>query len=153
LLAFTFLGLDARPASAQVLYGSIVGNVTDAQGGVIPGATVTITNRNTNLTRDTVTSADGTYTLPNLVPGSYDVKVALEGFREFVQTNVPVTAGQIGRIDVRLVVGALTETVTVTSDAQLLQTDKADLHTVLKPEAGGDRQPPAEPVPQLPVAD
>jgi outer membrane receptor protein involved in Fe transport len=79
-----------------------------------------------------VSSEDGTYTLTNVVPGTYDVKVSLQGFREASQTNVPVTAGQISRVEVKLEVGALTETVTVESSAQLLQTDKADLHTELR---------------------
>ena len=122
----------APGASAQVLYGSVVGAVKDAQGAAIPAATVVITNKDTNLTRETVTGAEGDYTLANVVPGHYDVKVTLSGFREFLQTNVPVTAGQISRVDVKLEIGALTETVTVASDQQLLQTDKSDLHTELK---------------------
>ena len=115
-----------------MLYGSVVGAVKDAQGAAIPAATVTITNKETNLTRETVTGAEGDYTVTNVPPGHYDVKVSLTGFREFVQTNVPVSAGQISRVDVKLEIGALTETVTVASDAQLLQTDKSDLHTELK---------------------
>ena len=64
--------------------------------------------------------------------GAYDIKVSLSGFREFLQTNVPVSVNQISRVDVKLDVGALTETVTVQSAAELLQTDKADVHTELK---------------------
>jgi hypothetical protein len=135
LAVIVTVGLAAVSAHAQALYGGMVGNVTDAQGGVVPGATVTIVNKDTNLTREITTNEQGVYNLPNVVPGSYDVKVALEGFREFVQTAVPVTAGQISRIDVKLAVGALTETVTVASNAQLLQTDRATLNTELNSEA------------------
>src|SRR5206468_1336380 len=106
----TFL-LTAPALEAQVLYGSIVGNVKDAQGGTVPAATVTITNKDTNLTRETVTSQTGEYTIPNVLPGQYDVKVSLTGFREANQTGVPVTAGQISRVDVKLDIGALSETV------------------------------------------
>ena len=119
-------------AVAQVLYGGVLGNVTDAQGARVPGATVTVTANATNLTVDTVTNAEGAYTLPNLPPGSYDVKVSMPGFREYIQTGVPVTAGQLSRVDVKLAVGALAETVTVESATELLQTDTTDLHTVLK---------------------
>ena len=119
-------------ATAQVLYGSVVGAVKDAQGAAIPAATVVVTNKETNSTRETVTGPEGEYTLANVLPGQYDVKVTLTGFREAVRTNVPVSAGQISRVDVKLEIGALTETVTVASDAQLLQTDKSDLHTELK---------------------
>jgi hypothetical protein len=124
--------LGSAPAQAQILYGSIVGNVRDAQGGVVPGATVTIVNKETNLTRDTTTDAEGAYSLVNVIPGPYDVKISLTGFREGVRTNVPVTIGQIARVDLTLEVGALTESVTVQSEAELLQTDKADVHTELK---------------------
>ena len=79
-----------------------------------------------------MTSDDGSFNLPNVLPGSYDVKVSLQGFREFVKTGVPVTAGTVSRVEVALEVGALTETVTVASAVQLLQTDKADVHTELK---------------------
>ena len=69
--------LGATPSSAQVLYGSIVGNVKDSQGAVIPGATVTIVNKETNLTRDTTTDAEGSYSLVNVLAGPYDVKISL----------------------------------------------------------------------------
>ena len=135
LFAVCALTLTAASAGAQILYGSVTGNVKDSQGAAIPGATVTIVNKETNLTRDAVTSGDGTFTLNNVLPGPYDVKISLTGFREAVRTNVPVTIGQISRVDMTLEVGALTETVTVASEAQLLQTDKADVHTELKSDA------------------
>ena len=122
----------ASTANAQILYGSIVGNVKDAQGGAVPGATVTVTNKDTGLTLDATSNAEGAYSFTNVLPGTYDVKVALQGFREFVRTNVPVTISNISRVDVTLEVGTLSETVTVASDAQLLQTDKADVHTEIK---------------------
>jgi hypothetical protein len=124
--------LTAAPVHAQVLYGSIVGNVTDAQGGAIPAATVTVTSRETNLTREAITNDVGVYTVANMPPGTYDVRVTLEGFREFQQTAVPVAAGQISRVNVRLELGALAETITVQSSAELLQTDKAEVRTVLR---------------------
>jgi hypothetical protein len=129
------LSLAAASAGAQILYGSITGVAKDAQGASVPGATVTIVNKDTNLTRDAVTGADGTFTINNVLAGPYDVKVSLTGFREAVRTNVPVTIGQISRVEMTLEVGALTETVTVASEAQLLQTDKADVHTELKSDA------------------
>ena len=64
------LCLSATPAISQVLYGSVVGAVKDAQGASVPGATVTIVNKDTNLTRETVTSADGTYSMRQRGAGS-----------------------------------------------------------------------------------
>jgi outer membrane receptor protein involved in Fe transport len=133
LAALVVVGAStALPAGAQVLYGGIVGTVTDAQGANVPGATVSIVSKDTNLTRDTVTNEEGTFSLTNVLPGTYDVKVSLTGFREAVRTSVPVSIGQISRVDMALQVGTLTETVTVASAAQLLQTDKADVSTELK---------------------
>ena len=122
-------------ASAQALYGSITGTVKDTSGASVPGATVAILNTQTALERTTVTNETGTYNFTNVTPGSYLVKVTLQGFKEFQQTDVPVTLGQVSRVDLALELGALTETVTVASEAALLQTDKAEVNTQLKSEA------------------
>jgi hypothetical protein len=126
------VAIVAAPAAAQILYGNIVGTVRDAQGAVMPGATVTIVNKETNLTREAITDVQGAYSFLNVLPGPYDVKVSMSGFSEAVRTSVPVTIGQVSRVDVVLQVGALSETVTVSSAAELLQTDTAEVKTDLK---------------------
>jgi hypothetical protein len=123
--------LTPAKASAQTLYGAIVGNITDAQSAAIPGVAVTVTNTGTGLKLDAVTNADGTYTFRNLLPGVYDLAAALEGFRTLNQTGVRVSAGNPIRMDMKLEVGALAETLNVVSETTLLQTEKADLHTEL----------------------
>jgi hypothetical protein len=122
-------------ASAQVLYGSLVGQVSDTSGAGTPGATVTITNRDTGLTRTAVSNETGGYSFTNVQPGPYDVKVTLQRFREFVKTGVPVSVNEVSRVDAALELGTLTDTVTVASELQLLQTDKADTHTEFKSAA------------------
>jgi hypothetical protein len=126
------LALTASAAAAQILYGSVTGVVKDPQGGNVPGATVVIVNKETNLTKETTTDADGAFSILNVLPGPYDVKVTLQGFRESVRRDVPVTIGQMSRVTVALEVGSVSETVTVVSNTQLLQTDKADVSTELK---------------------
>ncbi len=126
------LAVAATPAEAQLLYGGLVGNVVDAQGAVVPGASVTIVNTDTNLTRETTTDSQGGYSFTNIQAGPYDVKVVLAGFKESIRARVPVTVGQISRVDLTLTVGAVSEVITVQSAAELLQTDKADVHTELK---------------------
>jgi hypothetical protein len=128
------VALAAAPVHAQTLYGSITGNVTDAQGANIPGATVTITNENTGLELTTQTDETGTYTIRNVAGGTYTLKATLQGFKEFVQTGIPIVVGNIARINGRLEIGALSESVTVTSEVALLKTDKADVSTDLRPE-------------------
>ncbi len=122
----------AGPSDAQVLYGSLVGNVADTSGATVPGATVTLINANTNLARETTTSADGAYRFVNVIPGTYRVRVVLTGFKEYVKEGVPISTNAVARVDVTLEVGAMTETVTVESQTSLLQTDSGSVQSELK---------------------
>ena len=131
-LSVLAIGLAAVPLSAQILYGSVVGVVKDAQGALLPGATVSVVNKDNNLTRETTTNAQGAYSIVNIPAGRYDLKVSMTGFHEGVRTSVPVSIGEISRVDMALAVGNLTETVTVESQVGLLKTDKADVSTELK---------------------
>ena len=122
----------AGPAGAQVLYGSLVGNVADTSGATVPGATVTLINMNTNLAKETTTSTDGAYRFVNVVPGTYRVRVVLTGFKEYVKESVPISTNAVARVDVTIEVGAMTETVTVESETTLLQTDSGSVQSELK---------------------
>jgi len=128
------LWLLPASASAQALYGQVTGTVTDDSGAAIPGASVTVTNENTGLTFDTVSDETGTYTFRNVTGGVYTLKATLQGFKEYQQTGITVAPGGIVRVNARLEVGALTESVTVTTEAALLKTDKADVSVDLRPE-------------------
>jgi outer membrane receptor protein involved in Fe transport len=126
--------LSAGAVGAQALYGSITGTVTDNSGGAVPGATVSVKNEGTGLELTTVTDAEGNYTIRNIPGGNYTLKASLQGFKEFVQTGVPVTVNNIVRINGKLEIGALSESVTVVSETAVLKTDKADVSVDLKPE-------------------
>ncbi len=130
-LAVLALVTFADRAHTQVLYGSIVGNVMDAQGGVAPGVLMTATNTGTGLKVETTTDGNGGYTFRNLLPGTYDLAASLNGFREYRQSSIAVSAGNPVRVNVTLVLGALSEVVQVVSETTPLQTDKSDLHTEL----------------------
>jgi hypothetical protein len=113
-------------AGAQGLTGQISGVVADSAGGVMPGATVTIKNAGTNSTRDTVTGPDGTFVFPDLLAGTYDLSVSIQGFKTYEQKGIVLGATE--RIQLRTIaleVGGLQETVTVTSEATLVQTTNA----------------------------
>ncbi len=122
------------PAAAQALYGSLTGAIADGSGAAVPGATVTIRNEDNGLEFTAVTDETGTYTIRNVAGGTYTLKASLQGFKEFVQTGIPVIVGGIARINGRLEIGALTESVTVTTEAAVLKTDKADVSVDLRPE-------------------
>ena len=126
LIGLALVAGMSRAAGAQELYGSVVGTVQDGSGAHIPGATVTVVNRETNLVLTAVSNETGAYSLTNVLPGTYDVKISLTGFKGFVKERVPVSGGSISRVDARLEVGQLSESITVQSEVQLLKTDKAD---------------------------
>jgi len=136
-LALTLLGAVVFPslAHSQTLYGSIVGQVTDPQGAALPGATVTATNTGTALKVETVSDATGNYTFRNLMPGTYDLAATLTGFKEMKQTAMQVTAGNPRRVDLKLELGGVAETVEVVAETTLIKTEKADLSTELSSKA------------------
>ncbi len=135
VLAIAAIGFAPPSLSGQALYGSIVGTVTDAQGGITPGVTLIAINTGTGLKVEAQTDETGAYAFRNLLPGTYDLTATLTGFKEFKQTAIPVTAGNPVRINVTLVVGALEEVVNVVSESTLLQTEKADLTAEISAKA------------------
>ena len=125
----------AAPVSAQVLYGSLVGTVTDATGAVVPGAQVSAVNLATGLELDTASGADGLYRMVNVPLGDYDVSITSDGFRTHTESGVAVTANAVTRVDVGLVLGQVTEQVTVEASAAQLQTEKADTRSEISQQA------------------
>jgi hypothetical protein len=117
----------SHPASAQVLYGSVVGNVTDESGASVPGAEVTLTNKLTGGTRTTVTNESGSFSIPTVQNGEYTVRVAREGFRTATNENLTVAVNTVVRADFRLSLGQVSETVNVESSALALQADRAEV--------------------------
>src|SRR5260370_17348225 len=96
------LGFQDRFASAQVLYGSIVGTVTDPTGAVVSKATVTVTNTSTGLSRQTSADDAGYYSIPNLPQGAYDLAVSAVGFKPLTQKGVNVSINNFTRPDIGL---------------------------------------------------
>jgi hypothetical protein len=113
----------------QQIFGSIYGTVTDASGGGIPKAKVTITDQEKGTTFEAITNESGNYTRDRLIPGVYTVEVEGPGFRKAVSRDVRVNIDQGSRLDVSLQVGNVTESVEVTAAAPLLQSDRADVST------------------------
>src|SRR5829696_3373477 len=127
LLCFALLAI---PAAAQFDRSQLSGRVKDAQGGLVPGATVVATNQQTQINSTAVTDAAGYFTFPNLSPGKYTVATELQGFKKSVRPDVQLDAAAAVTIDVTLETGALTESVTVTAESPLLQTDTSLRKTI-----------------------
>ncbi len=120
-----------QTGNAQVLYGSLTGNVTDRQGAVVPGATVTITHTETNQTRQGVTAANGSYDFATVPAGTYAVRISKPGFKSVSKENVVVTLNNITRADISVDGGQVTETVIITADAAPIKTDRAEVSAEL----------------------
>src|SRR6187402_3343946 len=105
VILFVSLVLVSTPVVAQVLYGSIVGTVTDESNLAVPGATVTITHAETNQARETTSNETGNYSFPNVAAGTYRVDVTLPGFQSFQSRDIVVRLNAAVRVDARLTVG------------------------------------------------
>lgn len=133
-IVFIVAAAGARPALAQVLYGSVVGTVTDDTGAGVPKAVVTVTNSSTGLSRQATSDDSGYYSIPNLLEGSYDLSVTATGFRPHNQKNVAVRINLVTQVDVKAQLGAMNEEVTVEASTAVLQTTKSDVNVSLDPQ-------------------
>lgn len=118
--------------NAQTTYGTILGNVEDSSGAVVPNANVTVTNLGTNVSSKVKTSAQGNYVVPNLIPGRYQVIVEASGFKRFLTSNLVLQVDQRLRVDAVLQVGSVTSKVNVTTHAQMVNTDTSTIGTVIQ---------------------
>ncbi len=119
------------PVLAQEYRATLTGLVADAQGGVLPGATVTATHVETGTAHVATTEASGTYTFAFLTPGNYTIAAELQGFTRLVRENVRLSTGQRVTLDLKLEVGNMTESVTVQGEAALLSTGTASVGVVV----------------------
>jgi hypothetical protein len=131
-VALTLATLLSAPARAQVDTGTITGTVKDEQGGVLPGATVTITHEGQALTLTTVTREDGTYIFTPIRTGNYSVEVDFPGFRKGIRRGLTLGIQETARIDFTLQTGVITEEVLVTAQSPLLQTGSGTVGETLK---------------------
>src|ERR1700720_3091822 len=116
---------------AQGSFGRILGTVTDQTGAVLPGATVSITDTERDLARTVNRDSAGEYNAPNLIPGTYTVRVEAKGFKTLDRQNVLLEVGKEVRVDLTPQTGEQTQTVTVTESIPLVDTASATLGGVL----------------------
>src|SRR5688572_6085681 len=118
---FLVLDLSARVLTAQSDRGTITGTVTDPTEAAIVGVSVTATNAGTGVTSKTNTGANGSYTIPLLPVGTYQVSAEHPGFKKFVGKGVVVEVGQTARVDIGMHLGEISETVQVQAEEPLLR--------------------------------
>jgi hypothetical protein len=140
LVAQTLLGLAVLlslipiPAAGQAVTGTILGRVADTSGAVIPGAKVTVTQTETGFTRTLITDAKGEYTAPSVPTGTYTVTGELTGFKTVSLANIHLGVDQKLKLDLKLDVGQMTETVEIQAETPLLQTSSSDLSATIDEE-------------------
>jgi hypothetical protein len=132
LLVLT-LAMTCTPltASAQSVSGTILGTVTDSSGSVIQNAKVTVVNEGTGLTRTVEADSNGEYTIPSLPTGRYTIMTEMAGFKALALSNIELGVDQRARMDLKLEVGAMTESVSVEATTPLLQTSSSELGTTV----------------------
>jgi hypothetical protein len=123
--------LSPLASRAQTYYGTIVGNVTDATGAAVPGAKVTVRNTGTNSTFTATTSGHGSYSVPQLAVGTYEVHVAAGNFKEFISTGVEVHVSTTTEVNAPLEVGSISEKVTVQASDVQVQTVSAEVGEII----------------------
>lgn len=128
-VAVCCLALWSAPAAeGQAVYGRVYGTVTDPSGAAIPGAKVLVTSVGQGTTKETSTNEAGNYSVPYLIPGNYDVRIEITGFKTFEAKAIPVAADAAARVDAAMELGDAASTVTVTAESTpLLKTDRADV--------------------------
>jgi hypothetical protein len=126
--------LIPRLLAAQAVTGTVLGTITDSTGAAVPGATVTLTNLGTGLTRTLVTDAVGEYTAPSLPTGKYRLVAELPGFKTVTIPDIDLGVDQHLRFNVQLSIGAVAENVTVAASSPLVQIATSELGTTVQEE-------------------
>lgn len=122
-------GMTATNSAAQAVYGSILGTATDAQGNAVAGAKVTITSVAKGSVEETTTNDDGNYTVSHLIPDVYNVHVEATGFKAYEVRGVQVSADTVAKVDAKLDVGSVSQSIEVTGEIPQLKIDRADVAT------------------------
>src|SRR5277367_4954412 len=130
LLAMLFVGQQAAFAQVTVGSGSITGIVTDPQGAAVPGAKVTVTNKDNGSSFDLTTNSSGVYNSGNLAPGNYALKVVATNFKT-TQVAAVVQVGQVSSTNVKLELGASTTVIEVTAETTHVNEEQASVQDVL----------------------
>jgi hypothetical protein len=131
LVAVLAVAAATPTAVAQEARGTLQGRVSDASGGVVPGATVEVTNVNTGVSTPTNTNEEGNYRVPFLNPGTYKIAVTLSGFSKFVSADIQLHVAEVLTVDATLQPGQLTDEVTVSAVASVVDSSNAGLGQVV----------------------
>jgi Carboxypeptidase regulatory-like domain/TonB dependent receptor/TonB-dependent Receptor Plug Domain len=126
-----FYLMVSLPLRAQVVGATLSGTVTDQSGGSLPQATISIRNVATGIARASTTSSAGFYSVPNLLPGAYEVRASAQGFSTVVQTGITLTVGEQQVLNFTLQVGQMTQTIQVSTEAPNVELASSSISAVI----------------------
>jgi hypothetical protein len=130
LASLTLLGALWIPrATAQAVYGSILGTITDPSGAAVPNAKVKVTSQTKDVSFESTTNESGNYSVTHLIPDVYKIDVEATGFKKLEFKDIQVSADAAAHVDGQFQVGSASEQVEVTAEAPELKTDRADVST------------------------
>lgn len=132
VVALVFVLLSCTPAVAQETRARVGGVATDGQGSVVPGVTVIALNTETNVATEAVTNSSGSYTIQQLLPGPYRVTATLQGFKTFVREGIVLHTAETLNLNVRLAVGALEETITISAQASAIESNESTISQTIE---------------------
>src|SRR6185503_9350907 len=133
LVLASLMGLTL-PIAAQGAGGVIAGTIKDAQGGALPGVTLTLRNVESGVVRTGVSEGNGTYRLPGLPPGRYQLLAELQGFANTESTDITITIGLEMQRDITMAPQGVQETVTVTGESPVVETTRTEVASVVTQE-------------------
>ena len=126
---------QSHVAYAQSVRGSLSGSVLDQSGAAIPGAKITVRDPNTGVTRTTVSSSEGAYSIPELNLGSYDVTASASGFSTQIQHGVQITIGNVSALNLTLKAGSTETTINVDASSPTVETQSSDIGGTIQDRA------------------
>ena len=136
-LSLMLLSVWVVVSSAQTT-AVLNGTVSDGSGAVVPGVSVTVTNAETGIQREAVTDSTGSYDIRLLPPGTYNIAVKKDGFRQLTRESVRLEVNQVARIDFTMQLGAVTEAVEVSASAPMLESSNSSVGQVIETKAVSD---------------
>ena len=131
VLLISLIFLSGIAVSAQVTTATIAGVVQDASGAVIPGVSITIKNVETGVTRTATSDEGGRYTVPELTLGDYEVQAQLPGFQTEVRSGITLTVGRVAVVNIALMVGQLSDKVSITAEAPLVESTTSAMSSLV----------------------
>ena len=134
LVVFLFLIVPANIYAQSTGSATLVGTITDSSGSLLPGAKLTVVNTGTSFLSESSTTTEGSYYIPNLIPGTYRLTIEAAGFKKYIREGITLRTNETPRIDVMMEIGTLSDTINVAASTPLLETETSSTGQIMDGE-------------------